>query len=77
MKDFDERPVVDVMQILRQLTRDRVEVVVVAVNPVDPRAERFVPPLFVGNVADAEPERDVGMTRDDLPRRVERAVDVA
>jgi hypothetical protein len=29
------------------------------------------------DVADAEPERDGGMARDDLPRRIERAVDVA
>jgi hypothetical protein len=56
---------------------DRVEVVVVAVNPVDGGTERFVAPGFVGDVADAEPERNVGMPRDDAARRVERAVDVA
>jgi hypothetical protein len=56
---------------------DGVEVVVVAVNPVDAGARGFVASLFVGDVADAEPERDLGMPRDDRPGRVERAVDVA
>ena len=76
--DLDDRPVGDVDEVLRQVVRgDRVEVVVVAVNPVDAGAERFVAPVFVGDVADAEPERDLGMARDDRPRGVERAVDVA
>jgi hypothetical protein len=56
---------------------DGVEVVVVAVNPVDRRRERFVPSSFVGDVADAQPERNPGMARDDRPGGVERAVDVA
>jgi hypothetical protein len=64
---------------------DGVEVVVVAVNPVDGRADGFVaaacPERSRGGVGcevpDAEPERDVGAARDDLSRRVERAVDVA
>ena len=66
------------MEIHRQIAgADGVEVVVVAVDPVDAGAERFVASLFVGDVADAQPERDFGMARDDRPRRVERAVDVA
>jgi hypothetical protein len=76
--DFDERPVVDVKEVLRQVvSRDGVEVVVVAVNPVDPGAERLVPALLVGDVADAEPERDLRVPRHDRARGVERAVDVA
>jgi hypothetical protein len=66
------------MEIRRQIAGgDRVEVVVVAVNPVDRRAERFVTSLFVGDVANAQPERDLGMPRDDRPRAGECAVDVA
>jgi hypothetical protein len=53
-------------EIRRQIARrDGVEVVVVAVNPVDRRAERLVAAVLVGDVADAQPERDVGMARDD------------
>jgi hypothetical protein len=47
------------------------------VNPVDARAERFVPAVLVGDVAHAQPERNLGVARDDLSRRLERAVDVA
>jgi hypothetical protein len=66
------------MQIRREISRgDGVEVVVVAVDPVDRRTERFVVPRFVGDVADAQPEGDLGMPGDDPARGVERAVDVA
>jgi hypothetical protein len=42
------------MKVRRQIAGgDGVEVVVVAVNPVDRRTERFVAPVFVGDVADA------------------------
>jgi hypothetical protein len=78
VEDFDERPVVDVMQFLGQIGGGyRVEVVVVTVDPIDARAQRFVAALLVGDVADAQPERNLGMARDDRPRGVERAVDVA
>jgi hypothetical protein len=77
VQDFDEGPVVDVMEILRQLAGgDDVEVVVVPVDPVDAGAERLVTAAVVGNVADAEPEWNLGVPRDDGPGRVERAVDV-
>jgi hypothetical protein len=66
------------MKIRREIARgNRIEIVVVAVDPVDRRAERFVPSLFVGDVADAQPERNLGMARDNRPRGIERAVDVA
>jgi hypothetical protein len=66
------------MQIRRQISGgDSVEVVVIAVDPVDRRAERFIPSSFVSDIADAEPERDLGMALDDRARGVERAVDVA
>jgi hypothetical protein len=66
------------MEIGRQIARgDGVEVVVVAVNPVDRRADRFVASLFVGDVPDTKPERNGGMACDDVSRRVERTVDVA
>jgi hypothetical protein len=66
------------MKILGQIAgRDRVEVVVVAVDPVDGSAEAFVAAFVGGDVADAQPERDFRMPRDDRARRVERAVDVA
>jgi hypothetical protein len=66
------------MEIAREISRgDGVEVVVVAVDPVDRGAERFVPPVFVRDVADAQPERNLGMPRDDRPGGVEGAVDVA
>jgi hypothetical protein len=68
----------NVIEIRRQIAgRDRVEVIVVAVNPVDGDAERFVPSGIIGDVADAEPERNIGMPRDDAARGVERAVNVA
>jgi hypothetical protein len=76
--NLDRCAVVDVMQIGWQAAgRDRVEVVVVALDPVDRRAERLVAALIVGDVADAQPERNLGMARDDTARRIERAVDVA
>jgi hypothetical protein len=76
--DFDSRPVVDVKQVLRQVVgRDRVEVVVVAVDPVDAAAERLVGAGSVRDVADAEPERNLGVARDDGSRGVECAVNVA
>ena len=66
------------MEIRRQIAGgDGVEVVVVAVNPVDAGAERLVASGLVSDVADAQPERNLGMPRDDRPRGVERAVDVA
>ena len=46
-------------------------------DPVDGSAEGFVSSPFVGDIADAQPERDLGMLRDDRPGRLERAVDVA
>jgi hypothetical protein len=77
VQDFDEGPVVDVMEIRRQIAGgDDVEVVVVAVDPVDAGAERLVTAVLVGNIADAEPEWHLGVPRDDGPGRVERAVDV-
>jgi hypothetical protein len=67
-----------VVKVRRQIAGgDGIEVVVVAVDPVDRRAEGFVTSLLVGDVADAQPERNLGMARDDRPRGVERAVDVA
>jgi hypothetical protein len=67
-----------VVEVRRQITgRNRVEVVVVAVDPVDPRARRLVRTRSGRDVANTEPERDVGMACDDGARRVERAVDVA
>ena len=66
------------MQARRQIAGgDGVEVVVVAVNPVDGGAQRFVAPVVGGDVTDAEPERHLGMARDDGARGVERAVNVA
>jgi hypothetical protein len=66
------------MEILRQIAGgDDVEVVVVAVNPVDPGAERLVTAVVVGYVADAQPERNLGVPGHDRARGVERAVDVA
>jgi hypothetical protein len=56
---------------------DGVEVVVVAVNPVDRGAGGLVAPVLSGEVSDAQPERNLGMPRDDRPRGVERAVNVA
>jgi len=65
------------MQVRRHAPgRDRVEVVVVAVNPVDGSADRLVAAVLVGNVADAEPERDLGVPRDDRAGWLERAVDI-
>jgi hypothetical protein len=67
-----------VVQIRRQISGgDGVEVVVVAVNPVDRGARGLVAPVLGGEIPDAQPERDLGMPRDDRPRGVERAVDVA
>ena len=73
------------MQIRRQITRgDGVEVVVVAVDPVDGGAERLVAgPCpepgrgVVGDIADAKPEWNLGMSRDDGSRGVEGAVNIA
>lgn len=66
------------MQILRQITGcDGIEVVVVAVNPVDARAERLVASGFIGDVTDTQPERNLWMARGDLSCGPERAVDVA
>ena len=76
--DIDRGPVANVMEIRWQIAGgDGVEVVVVAVDPVDPCAERLVSAEFVGDVADAQPDRDLGMPPNDGARRVERAVDVA
>ena len=66
------------MEIRRQIAGGyRVEIVVIAVDPVDRRAERFVAPVLVGDVADAQPERNLGMPRHDRAGGVEGAVDVA
>lgn len=68
----------DVVQIRRQIPGcDRVEVVVVAVNPVDRSAQGFVPAVLVGDVADAQPEGNVRMAGDNRARLGERAVNVA
>jgi hypothetical protein len=49
------------MKVGRQIAgRDGVEVVIVAVNPVDAGPERFVPAVVGGDVADAEPEGTSG-----------------
>jgi len=65
-------------EIRRQIAGlDRIEVVVVPVNPVHTGADRLVTAVVVGDVADAEPEWNLRMPRDDRPRSVERAVDVA
>src|SRR5258708_9357180 len=75
---LDQGPIRNVMEIRRQIAgRDRVEVVVVAVDPVDRRAKRLIPSCIGRDVPDAEPEGDLGMPRDDRSRGVERAVDVA
>jgi hypothetical protein len=66
------------MKIRREISRGAgVEVVVVAVDPVEAGAERFVTSVFVGDVADAEPERNLGVPRHNGPRGVECAMDVA
>ncbi len=57
--------------------RNRVEIVVVAVNPVNRCAERLVAARIIGDVADAQPEGNLGMARGDRARGVEGAVDVA
>jgi hypothetical protein len=76
--ELDRRAVVDVMQICRQIAgRDRVEVVVVAVDPVNGRAERLVGAGGGRDVADAQPEWNLRMRRDDRARRVEGAVNVS
>jgi hypothetical protein len=75
--DLDRRPVWNVLKSWREIARrDRVEVVVVAVDPVDRRADGLVPPLGAGQVPDRKPPGDLGMPRDDRPRGLERAVDV-
>jgi hypothetical protein len=66
------------MQIRRQLAGgDGVEVVVVPVDPVHRRAERLVRAALRRDVADAQPEWDAGVARDDPARVLERAVDVS
>jgi hypothetical protein len=66
------------MEIGRQIARsDRVEIVVVPVDPVDRRTKRFVASLFIGDIADAQPERNLRMAPDDAPGGLERPVDVA
>jgi hypothetical protein len=79
---YDRCAVGDVMQVRRQISgRNGVEVVVVPVDPVDRGAERGIFKIrstrLVGDVADAQPEGNLGMPRDDTARRVERAVYVA
>ena len=66
------------MEIAREIARgDGVEIVVVAVDPVDGRADGLVAAGVGCEIPDAQPERNLGMARDDLSRRIERAVDVA
>ena len=66
------------MQIRREIARgDGVDIVVVAVDPVDRRADGFVESRISRQVPDREPERDLGMPRNDRLRGGERAVDVA
>jgi hypothetical protein len=76
--EIDRRRVGDVMKIRRQIAGGNgVEVVVVAVDPVDGRAEWFVAARLVGDVADAQPEGDFGVARDDPAGGGEVAMDVA
>ena len=78
VEDFYGGSIFDVMEILRQVvSRDRIEVVVVAVNPVDAGAERLVAPRLVGDVPDTEPERDLRVLRHDGARAVEGAVNIS
>src|SRR4051812_46837026 len=66
------------MQVRRQIAgSDGVEVVVVAVDPVDRTAQRLVEPRVGGDVADAQPERHVRMARDNAASGQEIAVHVA
>jgi hypothetical protein len=68
----------NVAQVWRQTAQgNRVEIVVVAVNPVDRRAERRVVAVFGGDVTNAEPAPDLGMRRDDAAGVGKGAVDVA
>jgi hypothetical protein len=57
--------------------RDEVEILVIALDPVDRRREGFVPSGCIGYVADAQPERDVRMPSDDPACLLESPVDVA
>jgi hypothetical protein len=62
----------------RQLAgRDRVEVLVVPLDPVERRVEWLVTPAVVGDVADAEPVRHVWMPPHDPAHALDVAVDVA
>jgi hypothetical protein len=61
----------------RSPAANRIEIVVVAVDPVDRRAERLVAPFVCCDIPDAQPERHLGVPRDHVARGVEFAVDVS
>jgi hypothetical protein len=66
------------MKVGRQIAvRNRIEGVVIAVDPVNRRAEGLVAASLIRDVADAQPERNVGVPGDDGASGAERAVDVA
>jgi hypothetical protein len=66
------------VEVVGELTgRDCVEVVVVAVRPVERRTDRLVEAGVGGNVAYAQPQGNVRMLRDDVAGGGEVAVDVA
>ena len=75
---LDHGPVRNVSEIRRQIAgRDRVEVVVIAVNPVERGGERLIAARVGRDVADAQPERNLRVPPDNRPRGVERAVNVS
>ena len=77
-EDLDRRPIRNMMQIRREIARGYgVEVVVVAVNPVDGRAGGFIAAICGRQVPYAQPERDLAVPLDDRSRGRECAVDVA
>jgi hypothetical protein len=76
--EIDRRGVRKIAQIAWKLAcRECIEVVVVAVDEIDRRSDGLVVPLLVGEVTDAQPERNVRVPGGDRARRVEGAVNVA
>jgi hypothetical protein len=66
------------MKVRRQVAGgNRVEVVVVAVNPVERGCEGLIAAGVGRDVADAQPERNLRVPLYDRPSGVERAVDIA
>jgi hypothetical protein len=57
--------------------REHVEVFVVALDEMDRRARGEILAVVAGHVADADPERDIGVPLHDEIDGVELAVDVA